>query len=148
SLEVGYGPALMISAPSTSSQLHATTEDAAQAPANPAVDVSECGPVTVLEVVEPSSKDRVQQIDDLREAPPVVAARVLAELLPQAYHALLARPSHASLEVVAEEVKASTLRRIDEFRLLGMKRELALGHQLAEKGQGFLGIPFRTAEDH
>src|SRR5690606_20104412 len=35
SLEVGYGPALMISAPSTSSQLHATTEDAAQAPANP-----------------------------------------------------------------------------------------------------------------
>src|SRR2546427_4801188 len=107
----------MIPPPSTTATLVSFAQDAPQPLAYPLVQRLERRPVAVLEVSHPAPQAAVDFVDDVLHRTGARALGLGPECVLQLVQALLARPSVASLEVVAQKVEASWLTGIDDAGL-------------------------------
>ena len=92
-------------------------QDGPQPPAYPSVQVPKRALLAMLEVFKPSSGRAVHVAYDLLQTSTIVARGLLANGVFELILALLARPFHASLKMIAQKVKAALLRGIHNARL-------------------------------
>src|SRR2546427_7415158 len=97
----------MIPPPSTTATLVSFAQDAPQPLAYPLVQRLERRPVAVLEVSHPAPQAAVDFVDDVLHRTGARALGLGPECVLQLVQALLARPSVASLEVVAPRPASS-----------------------------------------
>ena len=116
--EVGIWPFLMIASRSSPSSVRPLSQDAAQSASDVAVHGFKRRDLAVFEVLKPSARRSVEVRADPLHAASLASAGLLANRVFEPIHALLARPFHAPLEVVAKELKASGLARIHDPGLL------------------------------
>src|SRR5271167_3979479 len=107
----------MIRTPTPSFPPVAKAQQATQPHAHPFVQGDEREAMTVLEVLKPASQGPVQVGEDGLQALPVVTPGLSSNRVLELAQALLARPTIAALEVVAEEVKAANLPGVHNPRL-------------------------------
>src|SRR5213083_1227 len=96
------------------------TQNAAQTHADPAVNIREYVPVTMLKVPEPSLERLAQGGRNAVQAAAVGAFRLGTHGILQLVHAFLPRQAKPATKGIAEKVKAVRLR-IHHLRFGGMK---------------------------
>src|SRR6266545_7730135 len=101
----GVGPALMVGAAGIAPPLGAPAQDRAQAPTDEAVERREARPVAVLEVGEPAPQHGVEIADDTLQGLSQQPRRARPDGLSELGPALVARPTPAALEPVAQELE-------------------------------------------
>src|ERR1700737_1710563 len=121
----------------------ALPQNAAQSHADPPVQGSKRGPVTVLEVIEPTTQGLVQAGDHEGQRVTGVPMRFDTHRLLELCDAFLPRPVEFVLEVIAQKIKAF-ISDVYNLGFLGMQRQPVLRHPLPYRFQGTLGL-FRRA---
>src|SRR5215204_5290141 len=105
--EEGIGPAFMIGVTAPGAwPLLLLAQEGTQPSSDEAVHLGEGRMVGMLEVAEPASQRRIEVADDARQAVAARAPRLVSHLVLEPVEALLAHPSPASLEPVAQELEA------------------------------------------
>jgi hypothetical protein len=140
------GPTLMIAAPASAFASAALAQDASQPASRVAVDSRKHVALAVLEVFKPALQQAVELMTDRSHALPACAPCLGAERFLEFGHALLARPFHASLEVIAKEVESSWLSRIHDPGFLRVKRQSIGFREVLDSPQGLLGLLFALTE--
>ena len=113
----GIGPAVVIPASATSSQANTVPEDTAQPHPNPLVQWRERELMAVFKVFKPAHQGAVDVRDGFLQAFAVGTSGFGPDGVLELLEALLARPTIASLEVVAQEVEAAPLGRVHDAGL-------------------------------
>ena len=139
--EVGIWPFLMIVSLSFSSATCSPSQDATEPSSDVTIDRSERISFAVFVVFKPASQGSVEVLADRRHAPPLAPPGLRPDRVLEAVHALLARPFHASLEVVAQEVEAPWPARFHDPRFLRMQGEPFFGHPFPHLLQRCLRLP-------
>jgi hypothetical protein len=121
-LEEGVRPTLMIGTPGETSTVLTSTKDRPQPPSNPPINGREGINVAVLEVGEPASEDRIDDLNDPFKTVSAGSARLLSDGILELSQTLLARLASPLLEVISEEVEPAWRRGVDESGLLRMER--------------------------
>ena len=122
--KVSVGPARLVGTICFGTPFPMTSfaQDATQPAADKAIFHAECRPVAVLEVFKPAPQRAVHVGDDLGHAMPRGPLGLRPDRVPEFLAALASRPAFASLEVVAEKVKAS-FAFVDQPRLGRVQRQ-------------------------
>ena len=141
-------PAIVISTTTDPLALGSLANNRAQATANPAVYGRKGPPITVLEIAKPTSECGVDVIDDGSQTIAMVALGLGAEGILELLQTLLAGPTCATLEVVAEEVKSQTTNcGVDQTRLFRMKAQVLGRGQRLYMAEGLFGFSMAAAHD-
>src|SRR6266705_5986685 len=111
----------MIAPARTSAAFVPLTLDRAQSSAHPAIQVWKGRLDAVLEVGHPAAQRPIDFLDDLLHRVGSGSLRLLADGFFELVQALLAGPSHASLEVITQKVKASSLACFHDASLGGVQ---------------------------
>src|SRR2546425_7385723 len=107
----------MIPPTSTSVEFVSFAQDAPQPLAYPLVERFERRPMAVLEIFHPAPQAAVDVVDDVLHRVGALPVGLGSECVLQSVQALLAGPSVAALEVIAQKVEASRLSGIDDAGL-------------------------------
>ena len=108
--EEGIVPLLVIASTTSPFQVCSFSQDRSEPSPYPAIQFSECPPVTVLEVSEPAACDPIDPCDVLIQTPTIGTGRQAAYSVLQLGHALVSWPPvqlalPRMLEVVSEKVE-------------------------------------------
>ena len=139
--EVGIWPFLMVVSLSFSSPACSPSQDAAEPSSDVAIDRYECRGFAVFVVFKPASQASIEVLADHRHAASLIPPGLRPDRVFEALHALLARPFHASLEVVAQEVEPPRAARLHDPRFLRMHGEPFFGHPFPHLLQRCLRLP-------
>src|SRR5208337_2615379 len=90
------------------------TEETAQAPPHPVIQIREDKGTAMLEILKPAAQGPVQIRDDGRQALPVGAPGLGPDRVFQLSQALLPGPTFAPLKMIAQKVEAACLRSVDD----------------------------------
>lgn len=131
---------------SDSSLLMTPDQDATNPHPNPGVQWRERPLGAVFEVLEPASHHSGDTFDDSRQAVPVQPPRERADSVLELHEALFSGMLALPLEVVTEEVEASTMIYARHPRLVSMEREATCAELLAQPCESLLGLPFGLAK--
>ena len=113
-VEIVVRPALMIAPTPAPFAPMALAQDASETSAHVSVHAREHVLVAVLEVSIPAHQRAIEVLADLAQTAPLGASRLAADRILELVHALLTRPFLAPLEVIAKEVEATALTRVDD----------------------------------
>src|SRR5215211_2546468 len=122
----------MIASSGTSLSFVSVTLDAAQPLPHEPVQFSEGYAVAVLEVLEPTVQCPVHIFDDGLHAPRAHTSGLLPDCFFELVQALLTRPACATLEVIAQKIKAALLARVHNARLGGVQAQACSFHPYAQ----------------
>ena len=117
--KVGIRPPLMVFSTSASFPFVAFSKDTPQTHPYPSIYIGEGRPLTVFEVPKPPNECFVYFFDDLFHTVSIGTFRLSADRVSQFLHALLARPSRFSREMISEKIEAFHLH-IDNLCLFRM----------------------------
>ena len=133
----------MIVSVSFSFSVRPLSQDTAQSAPDVAIHGFKRFGFAVFEVFKPSSQRSIQILADPRHAASLAAPGLPSNRVFEPVHALLARPFHALLEVIAEKVKSDFQTGIHDARLCRMRGQPILLRPLAYPFQS--GLSFRLA---
>src|SRR5260370_7050713 len=111
----------MVSTASTAFALAPLTQDSTQAHSYPLIQRWKGSFMTVFEVSEPARQRLVHRLNDYSHAVPMSASRFIPNRRFQFGHTLSSRPAIATLKVIAQKVKATTLRGVHDAGLFRMQ---------------------------
>jgi hypothetical protein len=104
--------------------------------------------MAVLEVLKPTPQRAVDVVDDHSETASLGAPGLPPQRVFELPPALLARPSLAPLEVIAEEVKALLLAGIDHLGLVRVQLQSHLGGPLLHPLERSVGLGLTPTQDN
>src|SRR5207244_2484724 len=146
--EVGIWPALMVDPACTPAALVPFAQDASQSLPYPLVQRFEGCPVTVLEESKPAGERAIDVLDDVSDSIGPKPSGFVTQGFFKLVQAFLARPTIASLEMIAQEVETPGCRCIDDARFGWVQRKTCFVHPCSHFSQRFLCFFLAGAQDY
>jgi hypothetical protein len=129
----------------TSVTAPAVSDDAAQSPQHPVIQVGEDEFSAMLEVLKPAAQSPIQVRDDGRKALPVRAPGLGSDRVLQLCQALASGPTFSPFEVIPQKVEAACRRGVHDSSLRRMQFQPRRGCPVLDPFQRLAGFRLASA---